>query len=60
MTAWSLTPAQREDVVQRLVSNICALAHVQGLELSAEVRKLFKFPQIKERGLIVAARRCLY
>eukprot|EP00198_Chlamydomonas_reinhardtii_P008040 XP_001697377.1 RAN GTPase activating protein, RANGAP1 [Chlamydomonas reinhardtii] len=37
MTAWSLTPAQREDVVQRLVSNICALAHVQGLELSAEV-----------------------
>ncbi|KAG2441186.1 hypothetical protein HYH02_010030 [Chlamydomonas schloesseri] len=34
---WSLTPAQREDVVSRLVSNICALAHVQGLELSAEV-----------------------
>ncbi|GIL87980.1 hypothetical protein Vretimale_6356 [Volvox reticuliferus] len=33
---WSLTPEERADSVQRLVANICALAHAQGLELSAE------------------------
>ncbi|KXZ42358.1 hypothetical protein GPECTOR_157g96 [Gonium pectorale] len=37
MSGWSLPAAQRDDVVQRLVASICALAHVQGLELSAEV-----------------------
>ncbi|KAG2492745.1 hypothetical protein HYH03_008911 [Edaphochlamys debaryana] len=34
---WSLTAAQREDVVQRLVASICALAHARGQEITAEV-----------------------
>lgn len=36
--AWSLSAAQRDDVVQRLVNSICALCHAKGVEVTAEVR----------------------
>lgn len=35
-STWSLSPAQRDDMLRRVAANICCLAHSRGLEIPEE------------------------